>query len=131
MPLLKPWAWDNLIPSIRFLRLAQPDGLRCCAMRRFTDALRGMTALLTGAPKARRPGDKAINVEASMKRPAKGRYGAIVRTVDKGEIMVLRSVFDGQRYVEDTARGPRTVKDGDDAGLVRLIREALGLVLAR
>ena len=66
-----------------------------------------------------------------MKRPAKGRYGAIVRIVDKGEIMVLRSVSDGQRYVEDTARGPRTVKDGDDVGLVRLIREALGLIYAR
>lgn len=69
-----------------------------------------------------------MNVEAGMKRPAKGRYGAIVRIVDKGEIMVLRSVYDGQRYVEDTARGPRADRDGDDVGLARLIREALGLI---
>ncbi len=66
-----------------------------------------------------------------MKPPAKGRYGAIIRIVDKGEIMVLRSVYDSQRYVEDTARGPHTVRDGDDVGLVRLIREALGLIHAR
>ena len=97
-------------------------------MRQFTDALRRITALLTGGLKARRCGDKAMNVEASMKRPAKGRYGAIVRIVDKGEIMVLRSVSDGQRYVEDAARGPRAVKDGDDVGLERLTREVLGLV---